>query len=866
MRIDHLLSDFAHSPLIHAVGETLLHSLWQSTLLASVVALVFSLMPKASSELRYAVSYSALLVVLLLSPITFVLVAPAPAPRPMSLVSDPPLVTVPNYTPSPLVQPVGLQHPSGEVTDRALVMSDLRRDMTKMRSLYRLAREVLPWLVGFWMAGVLIQAARFIAAVRTTQRLRQAFVLPAPTPVEILTHNLAAYLGVTSRVVVQVSRIIDVPLVVGHLRPVILLPVSAVSGLTLAQLEMLLAHELAHLRRLDPLANLLQHVIEVLFFFNPAVWWLSNIVRQERECCCDALAIRACRGDAYGYARTLATLEAIRHTQVAVVASNGGSLLTRIRRLAGKAHSFRPQPLHWFVGLVLIMVPLLVVSMASAQNQGGTLRIAYASIQQLDPFKSANNDEINAFSQIFDPLFIIGKEDFQPVPHLAESWEAVDDTTWIFRLREGVFFHDGNEVFPSGTRREVTADDVVYSINRFLNVSTAFTLGRIVSAVALDRYTVEIKTEFPDPFLITDPNRLARLVVVPREAIEQLGDEAFARNPIGSGPFKLVSFVPDQRLVFERNENYWLPVYLDRVEFVFIPDPTVQTIALEAGDVDVVTYIFNIDSVAQLSGNPDLVLLPRGGSYRGLGFNVTTPPFDEFAIRDAISKAINIDAAVNAVVAPFGIRAYGQVPPWVSFEQDPTLADLWTYDPEAALAQLAEAGFVDSDGDGILDRDGQPLRFNIKTIPGSQVRVLTILVTQLKELGIDANILQQDIAVWADDLRTGNDTGLFFDFSFAGTTGLYSLFHGDNIGLTNTHFYSNPEVNRLLDEANRTIDFETRNALWLEAQRLIMKDRVAIPLYFENGYSVVRRHVRDFVPPWGGLNLVSLENSVYLSR
>lgn len=511
----------------------------------------------------------------------------------------------------------------------------------------------------------------------------------------------------------------------------------------------------------------------------------------------------------------------------------------------------------------VVALALLVGATALAQQRGGTLRIAYTSITQLDPYKTAANDEINASSLVFDPLFVIGKDDFQPVPHLAESWEAVDDTTWEFHLRQGVMFQDGNEVFPEGQSREVTADDVVYSVNRFLEVSTAFTLGNVTSVEAVDDYTVRITTAEPDPFLVTDVNRLARVVIVPHEAIEQLGEEGFARHPIGSGPFELTSFTPDQDLTFQRNEDYWLDTYLDAVEFVFIPDPTVQTIAVEAGDVDVVPYLFNIDSVAQLQDTPGIELYPRGGSYRGLGFNVTTPPFDEFEVRDAISKAIDIDAAVAAVVEPFGHRAYGQVPPWVDFEQDPTLEELWEYDPEEALEILESVGFTPGP-DGVLQRDGEPLSFAIKTIAGSQVRVLTILVTQLQELGIDATLQQQDTAVWAEDLQTGNDTGVFFDYSFAGTTGLYSLFHSSNAGRTNTHFYENEDVDALLDEASRTVDFAERNRLWLEAQRLIMQDRAAIPLYFEFGYSVVSERVHDWVVPWGGLHLVSLENNVWV--
>ena len=861
-----LLSSFAQSPLIQAVGETLLHSLWQAMFVALASALTLSVMKRTAATLRYAVAIFALVLCATLPVVTLLIVLPSSAPAQSKVTSQ---LTTERASLGPdatlAQQQVQLIPPEEKISTSGGRQTTWAQRRTHSLVLKRGIAAGLPWAVALWLVGVLIHAVQLILAFRITYRLRTVSVKPVPPYVDATVRNLAERLRMNPNIPVRFSKVIDVPLVVGYLRPLILLPASALSGLSLAQLEMLLAHELAHLRRFDHIANLLQSVVETILFFNPAVWWLSRLVRQERECCCDLLAVRVCGGDVYGYANALATLETTRPTHLATLASNGGSLLERILRLTGQTQNRKPHPSHWLLGALLIVLPMLIATLASAQTQGGTLRIAYTSIQQLDPYKSANGDEINAFTQVFEPLFIIG-DDFQPVPHLAESWDTPDDITWVFHLRQGVTFQDGNDVFAEGANRELTAEDVVYSINRFLEVSTAFTLGDIASVTALNPYTVEIKTASPDPFLVSDPNRLARVVIVPHEAVEQLGEEEFARNPIGSGPFELVSFTPDQQLEFRRNEDYWLPVNLDGVEFVFIPDPTVQTIALESGDVDVVTYIFNIDSVSQLSENPDLVLLERGGSYRGLGFNVSTPPFDEFAVRDAISKAIDIDAAVNSVVAPFGIRAYGQVPPWVSFEQDPTLSELWSYDPDAALAELAEAGFTDSNGDGILDRDGQPLSFNLKTIAGSQVRVLTILVTQLKELGIDANILQQDTSVWADDLVQGNDTGLFFDYSFAGTTGLYSLFHSSNIGKTNTHYYTNSEVDRLLDKASSTLDFETRNRLWLEAQRLVMQDRAAIPLYFENGYSVTSDRVHDFIPPWAGLNLVSPVNNVYLDE
>lgn len=848
------------------VGKTLLHSLWEATLIAVGLSIALFAFRKAPASVRYwlaAISLGACAVLPMVT--TGVLANETFAARQVvaPVRSQATVGSAASATEAKAQVPASSNFSGFEDSFGHEATSRLPRTRG---SLNNSVTKGLKWVVLAWFAGLALQLGRFVLSLRALSELRARHTQPIPESVAGRLKRMLNLQKVRVRIVARCSQVVDVPMIVGHLKPILLIPVSALNGLTPTQLEMLIAHEVAHLRHYDHIVNWLQGLIEVVFFFNPAVWWISRVVRQERECRCDAFAVRICGGDRYNYSRALVFLEDSRKKRTAAnaVASNGGSLVQRIRILSGQAPTAGPYyPVHWIIGVLLVALPAFVISVASAQSRGGTLRIAYASIQQLDPYKSATNDEINAFSLVFDPLFIIGKDDFQPVPNLAERWDTPDDTTWVFHLRHGVMFQDDNVVFAAGEAREVTADDVVYSIRRFQDVSTAFTLGAIESVTALDRYTVEIKTNGPDPFLVTDPNRLTRAVIVPHEAIELLGEEGFARQPIGSGPFKLTAFTPDQKLTFVRNDDYWLPVNLDAVEFVFIPDPTVQTIALESGDIDVIPYLLNIDSVAQLSEDPSLVLLERGGSYRGLGFNVTAAPFDELAVRDALSKALDIDGAVNAVVAPFGQRAYGQVPPWVAFTPDPTLKDLWVYDPEAALQELAEAGFTDSNGDGILDRDGKPLSFSLKTSAGSQVRVLTILVTQLQQLGIDARILQQDTAVWSDDLIAGN-TGVFFDYSFAGTTGLYSMFHGDNIGKTNTHHYSNPEVNRLLDEANHTIDFDARNSLWLAAQRLIMEDRAVIPLYFEGGYSITGKRVHDFVPPWGGLRLVSLENSVYL--
>jgi len=173
---------------------------------------------------------------------------------------------------------------------------------------------------------------------------------------ELALIRLRRRLGIEHAVTLLESSMAPVPAVVGWLRPVILVPASAFAGLTPQQLEAILAHELAHVRRHDYLVNLLQAAVETLLFYHPAVWWVSSQVRQERESCCDDLAVSVC-GDRLGYARALAALEGLRTPRLALGA-DGGSLLRRIRRLAGVPETAGGAPVAWVAGALALALLL----------------------------------------------------------------------------------------------------------------------------------------------------------------------------------------------------------------------------------------------------------------------------------------------------------------------------------------------------------------------------------------------------------------------------------------------------------------------------------------------------------------------------
>src|SRR6266700_1287504 len=299
-----------------ALGWALLHSVWQCTLAAAALASLLAIVPVRAARTRYAMAVITLIVMLAVPIGTAVRLRAArssvgavvaPATR---VVAPPTPATTEPTTPS-------AERPGPSLATR--VRADLE--------------PALPWIVVAWLAGVVILSIRLVSGWLVTRRLSTVGTRPVPHACRVALARLVVRLRVTRPVRVLESAVIQVPAVIGWLRPVILLPASALTGLTPLQLDALLAHELAHVRRYDYLVNLLQSAIETLLFYHPAVWWVSRRVRDEREHCCDDVAVAAC-GDAHFYATALLGMERLRNPMPALsMAAAGGSLVERVRRL-----------------------------------------------------------------------------------------------------------------------------------------------------------------------------------------------------------------------------------------------------------------------------------------------------------------------------------------------------------------------------------------------------------------------------------------------------------------------------------------------------------------------------------------------------
>jgi TonB family protein len=291
------------SPLIDRLGWTLVHSLWQGAAIALVYGAAGWTSRERGPERRYALSLAALAALAAAPVATFLWLGADAAPSAARVASLGAAVAVEAST----------------ATDPATLLE-----------------PALPWIVALWCTGVLVSALRLWGAWRHLIALRRSALPLDGAELAALVARISAELGLARRVRIARSALVASPTVIGWLEPLVLVPTAALAGLSPQQLAMILAHELAHIRRHDYLVNALQSVVETLLFYHPAVRWISARARQEREECCDEVAVRF-GGDALAYAHALADLEAMRGMRTALgLAATGGVLLERIERLLGR--------------------------------------------------------------------------------------------------------------------------------------------------------------------------------------------------------------------------------------------------------------------------------------------------------------------------------------------------------------------------------------------------------------------------------------------------------------------------------------------------------------------------------------------------
>ena len=481
--------------------------------------------------------------------------------------------------------------------------------------------------------------------------------------------------------------------------------------------------------------------------------------------------------------------------------------------------------------VALVVGACLAAATAIAQPaqppRGGTLNVAFASdTKTLDPVFSINFSERQPLYLIYNTLLAL-KPDFSLAPELAESWELSDDgTTLTLRLREGVKFHDGTSF---------DAAAVKFNLDRRLDEKVGSPqrgqLNEVVKSIeVVDPKTVVVRLKGPSPNLLGMLAQREGFMVSPA-AVEKFGKDV-ATNPVGTGPFVFKEWVPGNRLVVERNAGYWEKgkPYLDSVVFRDITNTAVAIQRLITGEADYASALSPID-IKQLQGRPGIKLDPSEvGRWYALQFQVNKPPFDNLKLRQAIAHAIDRKRIVDIVMSG-----------GAAISDSPTPKSLWwsapdikghDYDPAKAKALLAEAGHP----------NGIELSLSTPQIALLQ-QVNQLVQEQLKAVGINVKLEPVAQSDWYPRVVQGaiNFTPMRWS-QRPDPDGLMTLlFHSKGAG--NSTKYSNPEVDRLIEEARAATDQNARRDAYRKVQEAVARDLPYIPLFFSLEYAALREGV-----------------------
>jgi len=474
---------------------------------------------------------------------------------------------------------------------------------------------------------------------------------------------------------------------------------------------------------------------------------------------------------------------------------------------------------------------------ATPAPKGGEITYGLTLIvSDIDPHSGASSELGIFLTSVYDPLVWRDQEgNFHP--GLAKSWEISDDgTVYTFQLRDDVTFHDGTPF---------NAEAVKISFDRitnpdFVSNKAVYMMGPYDHTEVVDDYTVKVYFKEPyAPFL--DSVSQVYLSIVSPKALEEWGDEQYREHQSGTGPFMISEYVPKDHLVLVKNPNYnWAPefmmhqgpAYLDKVTFRFYPDAATRAPALEAGEVDVMGEIPPIDA-NRLMSDPRFVIYPVEIPGQTMQFWVNTErfPTDDLRVRQALLYGLDREAIVNGIfraLSPVAHGPLGRKTPGYT----PEVEGMYPYDLEKAKALLAEAGWADSDGDGILDKDGQPLELTtIVQTWGYLQEIGTAMQGLYRQLGVKLNLQTLTYPAALEAAGKGEHHLTPQGISSTDPDILSTYFHSRNIeGGFSWSRYADPELDQWLDEGARTMDWTKRAELYAKAQVRIMEQALIIPI------------------------------------
>jgi len=448
-----------------------------------------------------------------------------------------------------------------------------------------------------------------------------------------------------------------------------------------------------------------------------------------------------------------------------------------------------------------------------------------ADVETFDPSQSNNTTTHNVTINVFDTLIRLSDDGRDFVGELAESWKVVDPTTWQFRLRRGVKFHNGEDLNAAAVKFTLDSTLDPERKTRQRPTYVAFKEVRID-----DPYTVSIITHKPYAIALT---QLQYLMVVPPGYIKQVGWDEFGRKPVGSGAFKFKEWERDVRVVLEANDAYWKGKPKVRtVAFRAIPEDASRIAAVQRGEVDIIDAV-PYDRIKELQGSPTVKITQRQGEQVYVGLDtLRVEPLKKREVRQALNYAVNADALVKNLLLGYAVRLNGPMFPTTPGydEKQPAYA----YDPERAKRLLAQAGYP----------NGFEVEFAVS--PAFQgiakgTEVGEAIAGQLGRVGVRAKLNVQDSAALFSAYSAKKLQMYLFAWKSSPEAGrhLETLLHSKTRG----YYYQNPEADLLIDAYFVALDPKKRQEIGRQLHAFLREDAPWIFLYQQMDLFAVRKGV-----------------------
>jgi len=476
-----------------------------------------------------------------------------------------------------------------------------------------------------------------------------------------------------------------------------------------------------------------------------------------------------------------------------------------------------------------LVAAVLIPSVCLAQPKGELVVLQGAEINAADPAKHNSIQETNYGLAVFDTLYL-NDEKMIPQPRLAVSHKLINETTWEFPIRKGVKFHNG---------APLTAKDVKFSFDRALDPQTKTFFMPFISTIKevkiIDDFTIQLITSGPDPLLL---KRLSfSLFIFPADLFKEKGAEAFFQHPVGSGPFKFVSWTRNDRMILDANEEYWDGApKVKRVIFRPVPEVATRIAELQTGNADIITSIPPF-LVPPLKNSPNTVVqsIP-GGRIMFLYINCYADgPLKDKRVRQALNYAIDRKAIIDNILKGSGVQMAVNLTP-LHFGYDPDLKP-YPYDPEKAKKLLAEAGYASGlklvfntpSGRYILDKEIAQAISGMFNAVGIQTDI------KVHEWGTYTQILTgrklQDIGFIGWALVLGDADSTFFPY-----------FTPESV----FSYYSTPELKEKIVKARSILDQQKRMEIYKEIQKDIYEESPLVYLHQQIDHYGVAKRVQGF--------------------